>query len=71
MPGLVQVLPGGVQLIEQLADPREQALGVGVADASTAATAAATTGAAVTVGVRLAALNPLEQSGKGLYKILI
>lgn len=66
VPGLVQVLPGGVQLIQQLANPRDQALGVGVANATAAATAAAT-GAAVTVGERLAALNTLKQPGSRLY----
>lgn len=61
MPRLVEVLPGGVQLVQQLGDARQQALGVRVAH-STAATAAAAA-AAIAIGERLAALNALEQSG--------
>lgn len=66
VPGLVEVLSGGVQLVQQLADPWDQALGVGVAH-PTAATAAATaaTGAAVPIGEGLAALDALEQSVDG------
>lgn len=67
VPGLVQPLPGGVQLVQQLRDPRHQALGVGVTNATaatTGATAASTpTAAAITVQKGLAALNPLEQPG--------
>lgn len=61
VPRLVEVLPGGVQLVQQLGDARHQALGVRVAH-STAATAAAAA-AAIAIGERLAALNALEQSG--------
>lgn len=61
VPRLVEVLPGGVQLVQQLGDAWHQALGVRVAH-STAATAAATA-AAIAIGERLAALNALEQSG--------
>lgn len=64
MPRLVEVLPGGVQLVQQLGDARHQALGVRVAH-SAAATAAAAA-AAIAVGERLAALNALQQSGNRL-----
>ena len=66
MPGLVEVLSGGVELVQQLGDPRYQALRVGVAH-PTAATAAApaASAAAVTVGEGLAALDSLEQPGDG------
>lgn len=57
------MLSGGVQLVQQLADPRDQALCVGIAR-STAATVAATA-AAVAIGEGLAALDALEQSGDG------
>lgn len=60
----MKVLSGGVQLVQQLGDPRDQALGVGIAHPTAAATAAAT--AAVTIGEGLAALDTLEQSGDGL-----
>lgn len=66
VPGLVEVLPGGVQFVQQLGDPWHQALGVGVAHpaapaAAAAAAAAAAPAAAVAVGEGLAALDPLEQ----------
>lgn len=63
MPRLVEVLPGGVQLVQQLGDAWHQALGVRVAHS--AAATAASAAAAIAVGERLAALNALEQSGKG------
>lgn len=67
VPGLVEVLPGGVQLVQQLGDAWHQALGVCVTHppsaAATAAAAAAATAAAaasaVAVGKGLAALYPL------------
>lgn len=67
MPGLVEVLSGGVELIQQLGDPRHQALCVGVTHPTTAAAAAATAApaSAVTVGEGLAALDSLEQPGDG------
>lgn len=63
MPGLVEVLPGGVQFVQQLGDPWHQALGVRVTNPAAAATA--TAAAAVAVGERLAALDSLEQPGDG------
>lgn len=70
VPGLVEVLSGGVQLVQQLGDAWDQALGVGITDAATATAAAtaAAAGAAVAVGESLAALNPLKQPGHGLNK---
>lgn len=67
MPGLVEVLSGGVELIEQLGDPWHQALCVGVTHPTAAAAAAATAAptSAVTVGEGLAALDALEQPGDG------
>lgn len=65
MPRLVEVLSGGVQLIQQLGDPRDQALGVRVTHPTAATTAAA---AAVTIGEGLAALDAVEQPGDGLKK---
>ncbi|TNN75451.1 hypothetical protein EYF80_014263 [Liparis tanakae] len=66
VPGLVEVLPGGVQFVQQLGDPWHQALGVRVTNpAAAAATATATAAAAVAVGERLAALDSLEQPGDG------
>lgn len=66
MPGLVEVLSSGVQLVQQLGDPWHQALGIGVADPGTAtAAAAAAAAAAVAVGEGLAALNALQQPGGG------
>lgn len=53
-----------MQLIQQLGDPRDQALGVGV----THPTAATTAAAAVTIGEGLAALDAVEQPGDGLKK---
>lgn len=69
MPGLVEVLSGGVQFVQQLRDPRYQTLGVGVTHSAAAAAAAATAAAssAVAVGKGLAALDSLEQPGDGLY----
>lgn len=66
MPGLVEVLSGGVQFFQQLGDPWHQSLGVGIAH-PTAATAAAPTAAAaaVTVGEGLTALDSLQQPGDG------
>lgn len=71
MPGLVEVLPGGVQLVQQLGDARHQALGVCVAYTPAAAAAAATPAAAasassaVAAGEGLAALDPLQQPEGG------
>lgn len=66
MPGLVEVLSGGVQLVQQLGDPWHQALRVGVAHPATATAAAtAASTAAVAVGEGLTALDPLEQPGDG------
>lgn len=64
VPGLVEVLSGGVQFVQQLGDPRHQALGVGVTHPVAATTAGAA--AAVAVGEGLAALDSLEQPGDGL-----
>ncbi len=62
VPGLVEVLSGGVQLVQQLGDPRHQALGVGVTHpAAATAAAAAAAATAVAVGEGLAALDSLEQ----------
>lgn len=61
VPGLVEVLSGGVQLVEQLGDPWDQALGVGVAHPAAATAAAATAAATIAVGEGLAALDALEQ----------
>lgn len=68
MPGLVEVLSGGVQFVQEQGDPWHQALGVGVTHPTTAAAAAATAAAASTiaVGKGLAALDLLEQPGDGL-----
>lgn len=65
MPRLVEVLSGGVQLLQQLSDPWHQALGVGVADPAAATAAATAAAAAVAVGEGLAALDALEQPGGG------
>lgn len=66
MPRLVEVLSGGVQLVQQLGDPRHQALGVGVTHpAAATAAAAAPAATAVAVGEGLAALDSLEQPGDG------
>lgn len=62
VPGLVEVLSSGVQLVQQLGDPWHQALGVCVTHPPTAAAAAATATAAastIAVGKGLAALYPL------------
>lgn len=61
VPGLVEMLSGGVQLVQQLGDPWHQALGVCIAHPpAAAATAAATTAAStIAVGEGLAALYPL------------
>lgn len=53
MPGLVELLPGGVQLVQQLGDPLHQALGVCVAG-----------GVAAAAREGLAALDALEQPGR-------
>lgn len=70
MPGLVEVLSGGVQFVQQLRDARYQTLGVCVTHSAAAATAAAApaaaASAAVAVGKGLAALDSLEQPGDGL-----
>lgn len=64
MPGLVEVLSGGVQLVQQLGDPWHQALGVCVTHpAAATAAAAAAAATAVAVGEGLAALDSLEQPG--------
>jgi len=65
VPGLVEMLPGGVQLVQQLADPWHQALGVCVTNAAAAPAAAA----AVAVGEGLAALNALKQPGKRIERV--
>lgn len=67
MPGLVEVLSGGVQFVQQLRDPWYQTLGVGVTHSACAAAAAAAAAPAVTVGEGLAALDSLEQPGDGVY----
>lgn len=64
MPRLMEKLPGGVQLVQELGDAWHQALGVHVAHATAAA--AATAAAPIAVGERLAALNALQQSAKGV-----
>lgn len=71
VPGLVEVLSGGVQFVQQLGDPWHQALCVGVTHptAATAAAAAAAATAAVTVGEGLAALDSLEQPGDGFHVV--
>lgn len=59
MPGLVEVLPCGVQLVQQLGDPWHQALGVCVTHPPTAAATTATAAAAasaIAVGKGLVAL---------------
>lgn len=64
MPGLVEVLSGGVQFVQELGDPWHQALCVGVTHPTAVAAATATTAAAastVTIGKGLAALDSLEQ----------
>lgn len=73
VPGLVEVLPGGVQLVQQLGDARHQALGVCVAytpaaaaaAAAAAPAAAASASSAVAAGEGLAALDPLQQPEGG------
>ena len=71
VPGLVEVLPGGVQFVQQLGDARHQALGVGVAHpAAAAAAASAAAAAAVAVGEGLAALDSLEQPEEGVNERL-
>lgn len=68
MPGLVELLSGGVQFVQQLGDPWHQALGVYITHPTTAAaTAAATTATASAVAGRkgLTALDTLEQPGGG------
>lgn len=68
VPGLVEVLSGGVQLVQQLGDPWHQALGVCVTHPPAAAAAAATAAAAasaIAAGKGLAALYPLEQPEGG------
>lgn len=68
VPGLVEVLSGGVQFVQQLADPRHQALGVRATHppaSAAAAAAAAVTAATIAVGIGLAALYPLQQPGGG------
>lgn len=67
MPRLVEVLSGGMKLVQQLGDPWHQALGVCVTHPATAAAAAATAAAASAVAIRegLAALDSLEQPGDG------
>lgn len=59
MPGLVEVLSRGVQLVQKLGDPWHQALGVCVAHPPTAAAAAAAAASAIAVGKGLVALYPL------------
>lgn len=59
VPGLVEMLSGGVQLVQQLGDPWHQALGVCITYPPTAAAAAATAAAA-------AAAAPTIAAGKGL-----
>lgn len=62
------MLPGGVQLVQQLGDAGNQALNVGVASSAATAISAAATSAAtaicaaatVAIGKRLAALDSLE-----------
>lgn len=68
MPGLVEVLSGGVQFVQQLGDPWHQALCVGVTHptAAAAAAAAATATSTISVGKGLAALDSLEQPVDGL-----
>lgn len=68
MPGLVEVLSGGVQFVQQLGDPRHQALCVGITHPTAVAAAAATAAAAstVTIGKGLTALDSLEQPVDGL-----
>lgn len=62
MPCLVELLPGGVQLVQELRYPWHKTLGISVApSAATTAAAATASGAAVTVGERLRALDALEQ----------
>lgn len=68
MPGLVELLSGGVQFVQQLADPWHQALGVYITHpTAAAATAAATTATASAVagGKGLTALDTLEQPDGG------
>lgn len=49
VPGLVEVLSGGVQFVQQLGDPWHQALGVGVTHPATATAAAAAAATAVSI----------------------
>lgn len=64
VPGLVEMLSGGVQLVQQLGDAWHQTLGVGVAHpAAATAAASAAAAAAVAVGEGLAALDALEKPG--------
>lgn len=58
VPGLVEVLSGGVELVQQLGDPRDQALGVCVTHPPAAAAAAAAA-STIAVGKGLTALYPL------------
>lgn len=57
VPGLVELLPRGVELVQELADPGHQALGVHVAAPPPSAATPAT------VRVRLGAVDPLQQPG--------
>lgn len=62
MPGLVEVLSGGVQLVQQLGDAWHQALGVCITHPPTAAATAATAATAaspIAVGKGFTALYPL------------
>lgn len=68
VPGLVELLSGGVQFVQQLGDPWHQALGVYITHpTAAAATAAATTATASAVagGKGLTALDTLEQPDSG------
>ncbi len=68
VPGLLEVLSGGVQFVQQLGDPWHQALGVGVTHPTAAAAApTAAAASAITVGEGFCALDSLEQPGGEFY----